>query len=156
MEHKMFMRQFVLRAALPVLPRAWLVASASPPGTGPGAPPSSPGGSSDGSVTIANSQPPVSQTTDFGIVYIKRTVPTTQDDLRLRRTFIPQADLYLLNPSSTGGAELNITARVTAATTVPKGTFFDLKDVDVSSDGTRVIFAMRGPLTPKQKDLDPP
>ena len=27
-----------------------------------------------------------------------------------------------------------------------KGTFYDLKDVDVSSDGTRVIFAMRGPL----------
>jgi hypothetical protein len=156
MEHKMFMRQFVLRAALPVLPRAWLLLSAALLGTALVAACSSPGGSSDGSVTIANSQPPDSQTTDFGIVYIKRTVPTTQDDLRLRRTFIPQADLYLLNPSSTGGAELNITARVTAAKTVPKGTFFDLKDVDVSSDGTRVIFAMRGPLMPKQKDLDPP
>ena len=152
----MFMHQFVLRAALPVLPRAWLVLSAALLGPALIAACSSPGGSSNGSVTIANSQPPDSQTTDFGIVYIKRTVPTTQDDLRLRRTFIPQADLYLLNPSSTGGAELNITARVTAATTVPKGTFFDLKDVDVSSDGTRVIFAMRGPLTPKQKDIDPP
>ena len=152
----MFMRQFVLRAALPVLPRTWLVVSAALLGTALVAACSSSGGSSDGSVTIANSQPPDSQTTDFGIVYIKRTVPTTQDDLRLRRTFIPQADLYLLNPSSTGGAEFNITARVTAATTVPKGTFFDIKDVDVSSDGTRVIFAMRGPLTPTQKDLDPP
>src|SRR3984885_5636983 len=156
MEHKMLMRQFVLRAGLPVLPRAWLLLAAALLGTALIAACSSPGGSSNGSVTIANSQPPDSQTTDFGIVYIKRTVPTTQDDLRLRRTFIPQADLYLLNPSSTGGAEFNITARVTAATTVPKGTFFDIKDVDVSSDGTRVIFAMRGPLTPTQKDLDPP
>jgi hypothetical protein len=152
MEHKMLMRQFVLRAALPALPRAWRVLPAALLGTALIAACSSGGGS----VTIANSQPPDSQTTDFGIVYIKRTVPTTQDDLRLRRTFIPQADLYLLNPTSTGGAEVNLTARVTAATTVPKGSFFDLKDVDVASDGTRVIFAMRGPLTPKQNDRDPP
>ena len=90
----MFMRQFVLRAALPVLPRPWLVLLAALLGTALLAACSSGGGS----VTIANSQPPDSQTTDFGIVYIKRTVPTTQDDLRLRRAFVPQADLYLLNP----------------------------------------------------------
>src|ERR1700686_1148523 len=150
MEHKMFMRQFVLRAVLPVLPRTWLVLFAALLGTALVAACSSGGGS----VTIASSQPPDSQTTDFGIVYIKRTVPTTQDDLRLRRAFIPQADLYLLNPTSTGGTEVNITASVTGK--APKGTFYDLKDVDVSSDGTRVIFAMRGPLTPKQKDRDPP
>src|ERR1017187_8849117 len=137
MEHKMFMRQFVLRAALPVLPGAWLVLAAALLGTALIAACSSGGGG--GSVTIANSQPPDSQTTDFGIVYIKRTVPTTQDDLRLRRTFIPQADLYLLNPTSTGSSEVNITARVTAK--APKGTFYDLKDVDVASDGTKVLFA---------------
>ncbi|HEY4974470.1 MAG TPA: hypothetical protein VII41_12725, partial [Steroidobacteraceae bacterium] len=111
-------------------------------------------GGGGGSVTIANSQPPDSQTTDFGIVYIKRTVPTAQDDLRLRRTFMPQADLYLLHPSSTGGTELNVTTRVTGK--APKGSFYDLKDVDVSSDGSKVVFAMRGPLTPTQKDRDPP
>jgi hypothetical protein len=143
MEDKMRARQFVLPAALL---GAVLLVACSTNGSG-------------GSVTIANSQPPDSQTTDFGIAYIKRTVPppttpATQDDLRLRRTFIPQADLYLLNPTSAGGNEVNITARVTS--TAPKGTFYDLKDVDVSSDGTHVIFAMRGPLTPNQKDLDPP
>jgi hypothetical protein len=111
-------------------------------------------GAGGGSVTIANSQPPDAQTTDFGIVYVKRTVPTTQDDLRLRRTFIPKADLYLLNPTSTGGAEVNLTARITAK--APKGTFYDLKDVDVASDGSKVIFAMRGPLTPTQNDRDAP
>jgi hypothetical protein len=111
---------------------------------------------SGGSVAIANSQPPDSQTTDFGIVYIKRSVPTpgTQDDLRLRRAFIPQADLYLLDATSAGGTEHNITARVTG--TAPKGTFYDLKDVDVSSDGTKVLFAMRGPLMPNQQDRNPP
>jgi hypothetical protein len=143
MEHKMRARQFVLPAAL--LGAVLLVACSS--------------NGSGGSVAIANSQPPDSQTTDFGIVYIKRTVPppttpATQDDLRLRRTFLPQADLYVLNPTSAGGNEVNITARVTS--TAPKGTFYDLKDVDVSSDGTHVIFAMRGPLTPTQKDLNPP
>jgi hypothetical protein len=143
MEHKMFMRLLVPRAARSVLAApfvpALLLAACS---------------SGGGSVTIANSQPADSQTTDFGIAYIKRTVPTTQDDLRLRRTFFPQADLYVLNPTSAGGNEQNITARVTAK--APAGTFYDLKDVDVSSDGTRIIFAMRGPLMPKQMDLDPP
>src|ERR1700691_5631671 len=143
MEHKMFMRLLVPRAARSVLAAAFvpalLLAACS---------------SGGGSVTIANSQPADSQTTDFGIAYIKRTVPTTQDDLRLRRTFFPQADLYVLNPTSAGGNEQNITARVTG--TAPKGTFYDLKDVDVSSDGTRVIFAMRAPLMPNQMDLDPP
>src|SRR5580658_7366735 len=139
MEHKMRARRFALPAALL---SAVLLAACSSNGSG-------------GSVAIANSQPPDSQTTDFGIVYVKRTVPpsplpATQDDLRLRRTFLPQANLYLLNPTSAGGTEANITARVTAK--APTGTFYDLKDVDVSSDGTRVIFAMRGPLTPNQKD----
>ncbi|MGC2459471.1 MAG: hypothetical protein WA446_00620 [Steroidobacteraceae bacterium] len=146
----MLRRQFVLRAALLFLRQARLVRPAALLGAVLLAACSSGGGS----VTIANSQPADSQTTDFGIVYVKRTVPTTQDDLRLRRTFLPQADLYLLNPTSAGGTERNITARVTSK--APKGTFYDLKDVDVSSDGTRVIFAMRGPLMPNQKDRNPP
>jgi hypothetical protein len=109
-----------------------------------------------GSVAIVNSQPADSQTTDFGIAYVKRTVPpaSEQDDLRLRRTFFASADLYLLNPNNNGGAEVNITSRITG--TAPKGTFYDVKDVDVSSDGTKIIFAMRGPVTAKQQDLKPP
>jgi len=154
MEHKMRMRHAVLRAALPRLPAARLLLPALLLGATLIGGCSSNGGSGGGSVTIANSQPPDSQTTDFGIVYIKRTVPTTQDDLRLRRTFIPKADLYLLNPTSTGGSEVNITARVTGK--APQGTFYDLKDVDVASDGSKVIFAMRGPLMPKQQDRNPP
>ena len=59
MEHKMRARQFVLPAALL---GAVLLAACSSNGSG-------------GSVTIANSQPPDSQTSDFGMVYVKRTVP---------------------------------------------------------------------------------
>jgi hypothetical protein len=150
----MLMRQFVLRTASHVPPSARLRRGAALLAMALMTACSSGGGGGGASVTIANSQPPDSQTTDFGIVYIKRTVPTTQDDLRLRRTFMPQADLYLLHPSSTGGAEVNITTRITGK--APRGTFYDLKDVDVASDGTKVLFAMRGPLTPTQKDRDPP
>jgi len=154
MEHKPRLRLALLCAPLPLPPpaRLLLLTAMLLGATLIGA--CSTNGAGGASVTIANSQPPDSQTTDFGIVYIKRTVPTTQDDLRLRRTFMPKADLYLLNPSSTGGSEANITARVTGK--APKGTFYDLKDVDVASDGSKVIFAMRGPLTPKQQDRDAP
>ncbi|HTW74750.1 MAG TPA: hypothetical protein VMD56_07510 [Steroidobacteraceae bacterium] len=115
--------------------------------------------SSGGTVTIADSQPTDSQTTDYAIAFVKRTVPMsgkgaaatmTQDDLRLQRAFFLKANLYLLNPQSSGGAELNITDRVT------HGGNYDIKDVDVNYDGSSIIFAMRGPLTAKQKDFDPP
>jgi hypothetical protein len=115
--------------------------------------------SSGGTVTIADSQPADSQTTDYAIAFVKRTVPTTgtgaaavmtQDDLRLPRALFPKADLYLLNPTSTGGAEVNVTAPVT------KGGNYDIKDVDVAYDGSSILFAMRGPLTAKQKDFNPP
>ncbi len=33
----------------------------------------------------------------------------TQDDLRLPRAYFGGANLYLLNPTSAGGAELNVT-----------------------------------------------
>ena len=96
------------------------------------------------------------QTADFAIAYVKRTVPTTksgamaQDDLRLPRAFFAKADLYLLSPSNAGGGEKNVTTRVTS------GGNWDIKDVDVAGDGTRIIFAMRGPLKANQKDMDPP
>jgi len=109
-----------------------------------------------GTVTIVDSQSSDSQTTDFGIAFVKRTVPppAMQDDLRLQRVFFASADLYILSPNNNGGNEVNITSRITS--TAPKGTFYDVKDVDVSSDGSKIIFAMRGPVTAKQMDLKPP
>jgi len=98
---------------------------------------------------------------DFAIAYVKRSIPIDmktgamqQDDLRLPRQFFTTADLYLLNPAAGGGGEVNVTARVTA--NAATGGAYDIKDVDVAPDGTKIIFAMRGPLTAKQKDFDPP
>jgi Hydrazine synthase alpha subunit middle domain len=115
--------------------------------------------SSGGTVTIENSQTLDSQSTDYAIAFVKRSVPTTgtgttttmkQDDLRLQRAFFLKADLYLLDPQSSGGAEIDITRRVT------HGGNYDIKDVDVNYDGSSILFAMRGPLTAKQKDFNPP
>jgi Hydrazine synthase alpha subunit middle domain len=115
--------------------------------------------SSGGTVTIVDSQTSDSQTTDYAIAFVKRSVPMTgtgatatmaQDDLRLPRAFFTKADLYLLNPQSSGGAEIDITKRVT------HGGNYDIKDVDVNYDGSSIVFAMRGPVTAKQKDFDPP
>ena len=69
-----------------------------------------------------------------------------QDDLRMMRVAFPSANLYMRAAASPGAPETNITASITA------GANYDVKDVDVSPDGTKVAFAMRGPLTP---NMDP-
>jgi Hydrazine synthase alpha subunit middle domain len=108
-----------------------------------------------GSVNIANSQGEDPATVDYPIFYVKRSVPTTttgtlvQDDLRIMSNALPSADLYMRASASVSAAETNITSRITAAAAAA-GQFWDVKDVDTSADGTLVIFAMRGPLTPKQ------
>lgn len=110
------------------------------------------GGSGGGSVNLANSQGPDPGTVDFPIFYVKRTIPETangsvaQDDLRMMRVTAPSADLYMRSAASPTAPETNITARITAGAT------YDVKDVDVSPDGTKVAFAMRGPIT---ANMDP-
>ena len=105
-----------------------------------------------GSVNIANSQAGDAATVDYPIFYVKRTVPTdqagklVQDDLRVMSTALPSADLYMRASASPSAAETNVTAPITAAAAT-SGQFWDVKDVDTSADGTRAIFAMRGPLT---------
>jgi len=98
-------------------------------------------------------------TVDYAVFYVKRQVPVdnagllVQDDLRILRTLTPSTpsvDLYMRKSASPDAAEINISARITA------GQMWDVKDVDTSADGTRVIFAMRGPLTMNQKTKDPP
>lgn len=104
------------------------------------------GGSGGGSVNLANSQGPDPGTVDFPIFYVKRTIPKTSDDLRMMRVAAPTADLYMRSAASPNAPETNITARITAGAT------YDVKDVDVSPDGTKVAFAMRGPIT---ANMDP-
>jgi len=112
--------------------------------------------SGGGSVNIANSQRGDPATVDFPIFYVKRTVPKNaagvvqQDDLRVLRDAVPSADLFMRATASPSATETNITARLTA------GASWDVKDVDTSADGTRVVFAMRGPLAMNQDPKQPP
>ena len=114
------------------------------------------GGSGGGSVNIANSQGPDPGTVDFPIFYVKRTVPMNaagdviQDDLRMMRVAFAHADLYMRSAASPSAPETNITARITA------GADYDVKDVDVSPDGTKVAFAMRGPIIANMNPAKPP
>ena len=118
--------------------------------------------SGGGSFNIANSQSADPSTNDYPIFYVKRTIPTMAnitagaDDLRMLRVAFPSADLYMRASASPSAKEANITARVTAAASNPANTTWDVKDVDASADGTKVVFAMRGPMTAKQQQKNAP
>ena len=110
-------------------------------------------------IDVANSQSADPATVDFPIFYVKRTIPPTTDDLRMLRDavvptaaqiVVPKADLFMRQSASPSANEINITTRITGTDT------YDVKDVDVSLDGKAVVFAMRGPLTAKMKQKDPP
>jgi hypothetical protein len=117
------------------------------------------GCSGNAHIDVANSQTADPATVDFPIFYVKRTVPPASDDLRLLRAavkpttdqlVVPKADVYMRRSASPSADEVNISGRITGTDT------YDIKDVDASLDGKRVVFAMRGPLTQKMQQKDPP
>ncbi len=117
------------------------------------------GCSSGGNPNLGGGQTSVGGTTDFGIAYIKRQLPTDPvelakmlalDDLRHLRPFLSKADVWVRDAATPSGKERNITAGITGTD------FYDIRDLDVSADGTRLVFALRGPLDPNMMDYDPP
>jgi hypothetical protein len=106
--------------------------------------------SGGGSVNVGSGQTPDPATVDFPIFYVKHTIPEDSDDLRQLRDTLPRADLFKRDRAAPGATETNITARVTGTD------LYDVKDVDVSLDGKKVAFAMRGPLDDDQDEEDPP
>jgi hypothetical protein len=94
---------------------------------------------------------------DFAMAYIRRTLPNPsdpaamplQDDLRIQRVWNGPADVYIRQSASPSSPETNITASIT------KGTW-DVRDLDVSFDGTKLIFSMRPPLLPNVKPDEQP
>jgi hypothetical protein len=115
--------------------------------------------SSGGNIAIGKGQATTGSDADFAIAYIKRSIPTdptglaalrARDDLRSVRNHWTKADVYLRDRATPDGNETNITASVTGSA------FWDAKDLDVSPDGTKLVFALRGPLTAMQMDRNPP
>jgi len=89
---------------------------------------------------------------DFPIAYVKRPIPVDnrgnprQEDARRLKTFRAGGDLYVRNRASPSAPETNVTAEYT-------GELGDVKDIEVSYDGTKIVFAMRAPAI-KGADAD--
>jgi hypothetical protein len=85
--------------------------------------------------------------TNFPLAYIKRPVLTKDIDVRDLITSITGGDLYIRSQASAAGAEVNVTGSIT------KG-MGDVRDLDVSPDGTTIVFSLRLPLNPKKPNTD--
>lgn len=81
---------------------------------------------------------------DYPIAYIKRPLvrddqgALQQPDIRDPLEFNPGADVYVRDRASPGAAERNITAALTQGAG-------DVRDLDVSYDGSKLLFALREP-----------
>src|SRR5688572_23863512 len=102
-------------------------------------------GGGDGSVGIGSGQDPDPVAPDFAIAYTKGPLAddmmqlTVNTDLRAILRFNVGTDLYVRDRASPAAAERNVTRRFTQG----EG---DVMGVEISADGTRVLFAMRGPV----------
>src|SRR6202789_4487808 len=85
--------------------------------------------------------------TNFPLAYIKAPVITKDIDVRDLITSITGSDLYIRSQASAGGAEVNVTGSIT------KG-MGAVRDLDVSPDGTTIVFSLRLPLNPKKTNTD--
>ena len=110
------------------------------------------GGISLGSNGSAND--PISP--DFAIAYVKRALPRSNDpqaqlttDLRLQQIWNGPADVWVRERASPSATAKNITSAITNGT-------WDVRDLDVSFDGTKLIFAMRPPLIPNARQSQQP
>ena len=112
--------------------------------------------SGNGVVQTAGGQAADPQQVDFPIFYIKRySVPAKQDDLRLLDTAVPSADVFMRTRAAPSGTEVNITQPITLTGTAQAANY-DIEDLSVSADGTKILFAMRGPLAQNQQVSKPP
>jgi hypothetical protein len=105
--------------------------------------------SSGGSIDLGGGQETDPGAVDFPIAYVKRSIPEEIDDLRRQRPAFGDADLFMRNRASPSSTEIDITGAITA------DGIYDIKDVDVSPDGKRIVFAMRGPIV-SDDDRDGP
>ncbi|MGH1439472.1 MAG: hypothetical protein ACRBBR_05110 [Cellvibrionaceae bacterium] len=94
---------------------------------------------------------------DEPVAYVKRAVPVDEDgdviteDIMDPTAFNGGAALYIRDRASQSANERNITASA-----FPAGALYDIKDVDVSYDGRRLVFAMRDPELEDVDEEDQP
>ena len=104
-------------------------------------------GEGDGSVGVGTGQDPDPVAPDFPIAYTKGPLNDEDDqlqvntDLREILRFAVGTDLYIRDRASPTAAERNVTRRFTEG----QG---DVSGVEISNDGRKALFAMRGPVDP--------
>ena len=109
------------------------------------------GCSGSGSIDIGSGQKAAPGTVDIPIAYVKRSLPASnKDQLKNMRTFFVDADVYVKDRADASVAERNITGEIT------KTGMWDARDLDVSADGSKLIFALRGPLVPNAQEIRQP
>jgi hypothetical protein len=107
---------------------------------------------------IENNQAPDPVVVDIPIAFVKRSLPLDEEDqliaidLRRPADFVPGASIYTKVRASASATEINITDRaffsdeqIAAATTELPLAGYDVKDLEVSYDGQKLLFAMRAP-----------
>ncbi len=136
----------LLKAAALALPLSLMIGcSSAPTGNAPG---------------VAGGQSLTPGVTNYPMVYVKQPVLTTTTnkqnksatpsdiDARDLITSITGSDLYVRDTASAGSPETNVTGSITTG----QGA---VRDLDVSIDGTKVVFSLRLPLNPQLKNDDP-
>ena len=106
-------------------------------------------------VTVSGGQSQDPVVVDVPIAYITRPAPmaanmgAASDDARQLLVVQPGAQLILRERASPSARERNLTAELDEGE-------YDVRDLNVSFDGQRFIFALRGPLIPGADDDDQP
>src|SRR5260221_1364968 len=90
-------------------------------------------------------------TLNFPLAYVKRPAPasTPKADIDARDliTSTSGGDLYIREQASAGSPETNVTKSVTTG-------MGDVRDLDVSPDGKKLVFSLRLPLNPNKPNTD--
>jgi mono/diheme cytochrome c family protein len=105
---------------------------------------------------VAGGQTTSAGITNYPLAYVKKPVLGTPGttglpvdvDARDLITSITGGDLYVNPQASSAGPETNVTFAITQG----KG---DVRDLDVSPDGSKLVFSLRLPLDPKLANTDP-
>jgi hypothetical protein len=90
-------------------------------------------------------------TLNFPLAYVKRPAPasTPKADIDVRDliTSTTGGDLYIRAQASPGSVETNVTKSITMG-------MGDVRDLDVSPDGKKLVFSLRLPLNPNKPNTD--
>jgi hypothetical protein len=113
------------------------------------------GGSGEGRIGFGGGQDPDPVILDFPVAYVKRPLPVDEEgdpvgfDAREPVTFNIGADLYVRDRASPSTADINVTGAITEE-------LGDVRDLEVSRDGTKVLFAMRAQFIEGADEDDQP